>query len=53
LGSPALTTRGFLEIDMKEVADIIALVLNNPNDADKKVEARNRVAALCEKYPLY
>lgn len=53
LGSPALTTRGFLESDMKEVADIIALVLNNPNDADKKVEARNRVAALCEKYPLY
>ncbi len=53
LGSPALTTRGFLESDMKEVADIIALVLNNPTDADKKVEARNRVAALCEKYPLY
>lgn len=53
LGSPALTTRGFVEADMKEVADIIALVLDNPTDADKKVEARARVAALCEKYPLY
>lgn len=53
LGSPALTTRGFKEADMKEVADIIALVLNNPTDDDKKVEARARVAALCEKYPLY
>ncbi len=53
LGSPALTTRGFKEVDMKEVADIIALVLNNPSDEDKKNEARNRVAALCEKYPLY
>ena len=53
LGSPALTTRGFIEADMKEVADIIALVLDNPADADKKVEARARVAALCEKYPLY
>ena len=53
LGSPALTTRGFKEDDMAEVADIIALVLNNPTDEEKKVEARKRVAALCEKYPLY
>ena len=53
LGSPALTTRGFKEDDMREVADIIALVLNNPNDEDKKNQARARVAALCEKYPLY
>ncbi len=53
LGSPALTTRGFKEADMKEVADIIALVLNNPSDESKKVEAKNRVDALCKKYPLY
>ena len=53
LGSPALTTRGFKEDDMKEVADIIALVLDNPTDEDKKVQVRERVAALCTKYPLY
>ena len=53
LGSPALTTRGFVEADMKEVADIIALVLNSPTDDDKKIQARERVAALCKKYPLY
>lgn len=53
LGSPALTTRGFKEADMKEVADIIALVLDHPEDAAKKDEAKRRVAALCEKYPLY
>lgn len=53
LGSPALTTRGFKEADMKEVADIIALVLDNPDDENKKIEARARVAALCEKYPIY
>jgi len=53
LGSPALTTRGFVEEDMAEVADIIALVLNNPADEDKKSQARDRVAALCKKYPLY
>ena len=53
LGSPALTTRGFKEDDMAEVADIIALVLDNPADEDKKNKARERVAALCQKYPLY
>ena len=53
LGSPALTTRGFKEEDFKEVANIIALVLNNPADEGKKSEARDRVAALCKKYPLY
>ena len=53
LGSPALTTRGFKEDDFKEVADIIALVLNNPTDESKKEEARARVDKLCKKYPLY
>ena len=53
LGSPALTTRGFKEDDMAEVADIIALVLDNPTDENKKIQARERVAALCKKYPLY
>ena len=53
LGSPALTTRGFLEDDMREVGDIIALVLDNPTAEDKKIVARERVAALCKKYPLY
>ncbi|MDD6382326.1 serine hydroxymethyltransferase [Mitsuokella sp.] len=53
LGSPALTTRGFKEDDMREVGNIIALVLNNPTDEAAKEEARRRVAALCAKYPLY
>ena len=53
LGSPALTTRGFKEDDMCEVGNIIALVLDNPEDEKAKDEARKRVAALCAKYPLY
>ena len=53
LGSPALTTRGFKEDDMKEVADIIALTLDHPNDESARAEACDRVAALCKKYPLY
>lgn len=53
LGSPALTTRGFKEEDMTEVGNIIALVLNSPEDEAARAEARQRVAALCAKYPLY
>ena len=53
LGSPALTTRGFKETDMEEVAAIIALVLDHATDTAAQEEARKRVDALCEKYPLY
>lgn len=53
LGTAAVTTRGFKEADMKEVAAIIGLVLNNPEDAEKQAEAAHRVAALCAKYPMY
>ena len=51
LGSAAVTTRGFEEEDMREVARIIALTLADfENNRD---EAAARVDALCKKYPLY
>ena len=51
LGTAAVTTRGFNEEDMVEVAEIISITLADfENNADK---ARARVKALCEKYPLY
>lgn len=53
LGTAAVTSRGFKQDDLKEVAAIIGLVLNNPADADKQKEAAARVAALCTKYPMY
>lgn len=53
MGTPAVTSRGFTAESMKEVAAIIALVLKNPEDTAKHEEARTRVAALCEKFPLY
>ena len=50
-GSAAVTTRGFEEGDMKEVARLIAMTLK---DFDKNAdEVRERVAALLKKYPLY
>lgn len=53
MGTPAVTSRGFDEEAMKEVAAIIALALKNPEDAAKHDEARARVAALCARFPLY
>ena len=53
LGTPAVTTRGFNEDDMREVAAIIGLVLKNKDNAEKQKEAVARVAALCAKYPMY
>jgi glycine hydroxymethyltransferase len=53
VGTAAITTRGFKEDDAIEVGKIIALVLKNPEDAAVKAEARQRVEALTNKYPLY
>lgn len=51
LGTAAVTTRGFNEEDMIEVAKIIAMTLKN-FDLNYS-EAKKRVEALCKKYPLY
>ncbi|MED3661378.1 serine hydroxymethyltransferase [Ureibacillus sp. FSL K6-8385] len=53
IGTPAITTRGFKEEDAKEVGLIIAKVLKNPEDEAVKEEARARVKALTDKYPIY
>ncbi len=51
LGTAAVTSRGFKEEDLSEVAKLIALTLK---DFDKNCdEVKARVAALCKKYPLY
>lgn len=52
VGTPAVTTRGFVEDDMAEIADIIHQAALP--DFESKVDAlRARVGAICEKYPLY
>lgn len=53
IGTPAVTSRGFKEEDMKEVGLIIAAVLKNPEDEATKADAKARVAALADKHPLY
>jgi glycine hydroxymethyltransferase len=53
LGTAACTTRGFDEDAFREVADVIADRLLNPEDAAIEQRCRERVAALCERFPLY
>ncbi len=53
LGSAACTTRGMKEADMDEIAAIIDLVISDPENEEKKEQAKVRVAELLAKYPLY
>ena len=53
LGTPALTTRGLKEEDIREVADIIADVIENREDGAVIETAKAKVQAICKKFPLY
>lgn len=53
LGTPAATTRGMKEEDMKTIAKVIAMTLKNPDDNGVHDEARALVKELTTKYPLY
>ncbi len=53
LGSPAVTTRGFKEAEMREVGALIAEVLLNISNAEAIARVRDRVAALTARFPLY
>jgi glycine hydroxymethyltransferase len=53
LGSPAVTTRGFRETEMREVAGLIAEVLDNIASPDTFASVRRRVTTLAERFPLY
>jgi glycine hydroxymethyltransferase len=53
LGTPALTTRGMREGDMETVAELIARVLDAPEDDRVASMVKQEVDALCRKFPLY
>ena len=53
LGSPAMTTRGMGTTEFKEIANIIAARLLNPTDEAVKKDCLQRVAQLCDRFPLY
>ena len=53
IGSPAMTTRGFTEVEAARVAHLVADVLDAPNDEAVLARVRDEVAALCKKFPVY
>ena len=53
LGTPAMTSRGFKEDDVRKTVEAIALVIDNPEDSASMEKAKAIVKELCEKYPLY
>jgi glycine hydroxymethyltransferase len=53
LGSPAVTSRGMGTDEFTEIGNIIADRLLNPEDETVAEDCRRRVAALCDRFPLY
>jgi glycine hydroxymethyltransferase len=53
IGSPAVTTRGFGEIECEELAHLIADVLDAPADEAVLTRTRNAVASLTRRFPVY
>jgi glycine hydroxymethyltransferase len=53
LGSPAMTTRGMGAAEFSEIGEIIADRLMAPDDTATAASCRQRVASLCDRFPLY
>ena len=53
IGTPALTTRGMKEDEMRIIADYIDRVISAPEDASVRKEVRISIGELCDKFPLY
>ncbi|MBP6760860.1 MAG: serine hydroxymethyltransferase [Thauera sp.] len=53
LGSPAMTTRGFTEIEAEKIAHLIADVLDAPEDQAVIERVRGEVSELCARFPVY
>lgn len=53
IGTPAATTRGMKEEEMKIIADVFTLTLKNLEDESVLAEQKQRVLDLCKKFPIY
>lgn len=53
IGTPALTTRGMKELEMKKVAELILEVFENISEEEKLKEISKKVEELCKGFPLY
>lgn len=53
LGTPALTTRGMKEAEMKEIGEMIAAVIHEPDSEEVRSRVKNGVAEITAKFPMY
>jgi len=53
IGTPAITTRGFKEDDMKVIADSMNKVIENINNKEVTEKVKQDILEICKKYPLY
>ncbi len=53
LGTPALTTRGMKEADMKQIARMIAAIVREPESEEVKTKVKREVEELTQKFPMY
>jgi glycine hydroxymethyltransferase len=53
IGTPALTTRGMVEDDLREIGQVVVEALSPDYDETKRSELSDRTRALMERYPLY
>jgi glycine hydroxymethyltransferase len=53
IGTPAVTTRGLCEPEMKTIAQLIARVLDAKDDADVTAQVKKEVKELCDRFPIY
>ena len=53
IGTPAVTTRGLREPEMKTIASLIARVLDSKGDAGVTGQVKREVKELCDRFPIY
>ena len=53
LGTPAITTRGFVPDETRQLTGWIADILDDIEDEEMITRVREQVVALCKKFPVY
>ena len=53
LGTPALTTRGMKEAEMKLIGEMISAIIHEPESEEVKIRVRRGVAEITSKFPMY
>jgi glycine hydroxymethyltransferase len=53
LGTPAVTTRGMKEEEMRTIARLIAYIIDDVHNEKQIEEVKNEISSLCEQFPLY